>query len=334
MPIPSLHAGMGAIPYGGGVAFRVWAPFAPSVHVAGDFNGWNAMSIPLVSEGNGNWSVDVPGAGAGQKYEFIVGNLWRIDPRAKQVTNSVGDAIITDSNYAWSVHDFGIPPWNELVIYEMHIGTFPDNPIGAGQLFDAVVRDMWYLRDLGVNAIELLPSGEFPGDYSWGYNPSHIYAVESYYGGPDALKRLIDEAHGNGIAVILDVVYNHLGPNDLSIWQFDGWFQHWNGEGMGGIYFYNDWRATTPWGRKNRPDYGRSEVRQFIRDNVLAWLEEFRFDGLRFDATNFIRNVYGHNYDAVDDPNNLGGSGWSLLQWINDEINACLLYTSDAADEL
>jgi 1,4-alpha-glucan branching enzyme len=98
----------------------------------------------------------------------------------------------------------------------------------------------WGICALGVNAIQLLPTHEFPGDNSWGYNPSHIFSVESAYGGPDALKRLVDQAHKHGIAVILDVVYNHLGPNDLSIWQFDGWFERWNGEDMGGIYFYND----------------------------------------------------------------------------------------------
>ena len=189
-------------------------------------------------------------------------------------------------------------------------------------MFDAVIGDLDYLRELGVNAIELLPAGEFPGDSSWGYNPGHIFAVEHLYGGPDALKRLVDAAHGKGIAVILDVVYNHLGPTDLSVWQYDGWFQKYNGEDMGGIYFYNDWRAWTPWGSKNRPDYGRPEVRKFIRDNALGWLEDFRLDGLRFDSTVNVRNVYAHDSDPPDDPNNLGGWGWNLLKWVNDEVDA------------
>jgi 1,4-alpha-glucan branching enzyme len=178
-----------------------------------------------------------------------------------------------------------------------------------------------YLRELGVNTILLLPTGEFPGDNSWGYNPAHIFAVESSYGGPAALKRFIDRAHEHGFAILLDVVYNHFGPNDLPTWQFDGWFEHYDGEDMGGIYFYNDWRARTPWGKKNRPDYGRPEVRQFIRDNALMWLEEYRADGLRFDMTVFVRNVDGSNNDAWNDARNLGGSGYSLLQWLNDEIN-------------
>ena len=322
MPHPSSRPGLGAIAYSGGVTFRVWAPFAPSVFVAGEFNAWSATATPLAAEGNGHWSVDLPGAKVGQQYTFIVGGQWRIDPRAKEVTSSIGNGIILDGQYPWRANQFTMPPWNKLVIYEMHVETFPDAPARPGELFDAVIHDLGYLKDLGVNAIELLPTSEFPGDLSWGYNPAHIFAVESSYGGPEGVKRLIDAAHSHGIAIIFDVVYNHFGPSDLSIWQFDGWFERWNGMDMGGIYFYNDWRAWTPWGEKNRPDYGRPEVRQFIRDNALMWLEEYRGDGLRFDSTIYIRNVYGHNDDSLDDPNNLAGWGWSLLRWINDEVEA------------
>ena len=130
-----------------------------------------------------------------------------------------------------------------------------------------------------------MPPFEFAGDISWGYNPSHLFAIESGYGGPDAFKRFIREAHAHGIAVIVDVVYNHFGPSDLDLWRFDGWSE---GDG-GGIYVYNDERAMTPWGA-TRPDYGRGEVRTFLRDSALTWLEEFRCDGLRFDATVYIRS--------------------------------------------
>ena len=310
---------MGAMPYGGGVTFRVWAPFAPSAHVTGQ---WSETATPLASEGNGVWSADVPGATVGHEYRFVLGPHSRIDPYARDVTNSVGNAIVVDPTaYTWQVHDFGMPSWNELVIYEMHASTFPDDPVVFGGMFDAIIEDLGYLQELGVNAIELLPTHEFPMDSSWGYNPSHIFAVESAYGGPDSLKRFVDEAHRHGIAVILDVVYNHLGPNDLSVWQFDGWFERWDGEEMGGIYFYNDWRAHTPWGHKNRPDFGRPEVRRYLRDNALMWLEEYRIDGLRFDATNYIRNVHGAAR-PIDDPSNLAGWGWNTLRWINDEVDA------------
>jgi 1,4-alpha-glucan branching enzyme len=320
---PSAHfpTELGALVYDGGVTFRVWAPFAPAVQVVGDFGGAE-VTVPLAREPNGFWSADVPGAKPRQKYQFIVGAAGRkTDPYARAVINSASAGLVYDPAFDWKNTGFGMPPWNELVIYELHVGTFPDKPKDKPSLLDAVVADLGYLQDLGINAIEVMPAGEFPGDESWGYNPSDIFAVESSYGGPDALKRLVDAAHGRGIAVILDVVYNHLGPTDLSVWQFDGWFQSWQGEDMGGIYFYNDWRADTPWGRKNRPDYGREEVRKFIRDNALQWLEEFRLDGLRLDMTAFIRNVRGHDSDPPDDPNNLGGWGWNLLKWINDEVD-------------
>jgi 1,4-alpha-glucan branching enzyme len=323
MSTQSTKPGLGAIPYDEsgtiGTTFRVWAPFATDVLVAGTFNAWDPLATPLVSEGNGYWSRDVVGAKPKHEYKFVVNGQLKIDPRAKHVTNSIGNSIIVDPAHAWRTNDFRSPPWNEMVIYEMHLKTFPDNQVANQDLFSAVAKDFWYLKDLGINTILLLPTGEFPGDNSWGYNPAHIYAVESSYGGPVALKDFVDTAHENGFAVLLDVVYNHLGPNDLPTWQFDGWAGD-SGQ-TGGIYFYNDWRAWTPWGEKNRPDYGRPEVREFIRDNALMWLEEYRLDGLRFDMTVFIRNVYGHDGDAPSDPTNLEGWGWNMLKWINDEIN-------------
>ena len=136
----------------------------------------------------------------------------------------------------------------------------------------------------------------FPGERSWGYNLTNPFAVEASYGGPNAFKRLIDAAHQHGIAIILDVVYNHFGPDNLDLWQYDGWSEN----NRGGIYFYNDHRAWTPWG-ENRPDYGRGEVRQYFRDNMLFWLEEYHIDGLRFDSTLFIRNAKGNNNDPESD---------------------------------
>jgi 1,4-alpha-glucan branching enzyme len=161
-----------------------------------------------------------------------------------------------------------------------------------------------------VNAIEVMPAAEFPGSHSWGYHPAHQFAIERDYGGPKAFRRFIKAAHERGIAVILDVVYNHLGPTDIDLWQFDGWsdFGH-----SGGIYIYDDNRAHTPWGH-TRPDYGRGEVRQYLRDNALFWLEEFQLDGLRIDATAYVRSVTGIGTDLPD--------GWGLMQWINDEVNA------------
>ena len=129
---------------------------------------------------------------------------------------------------------------------------------------------MPYLRDLGINAIEIMPVAEFPMSISWGYNPSQPFSVESALGGPRGLHEFVKAAHAHGIAVILDVVYNHFGPGDLDLWRFDGWSRC---DHDGGIYFYDNARAHTPWG-DTRPDYGRPEVRQYIRDNALFWLEQ------------------------------------------------------------
>jgi len=117
-----------------------------------------------------------------------------------------------------------------------------------------------------------MPLVEFNDVWGWGYNPANPFAVEDAYGDPNDLKRLVKSAHELEMAVILDVVFNHFGPEQLDMWQFDGWSKN----GRGGIYFYNDWRSKTPWG-ETRPDYGRSEVRQFILQNALFWLNECRW---------------------------------------------------------
>jgi 1,4-alpha-glucan branching enzyme len=311
---------MGAVPYAGGATFRVWAPFASDVAVAGSFNGWRPGTVPLGRDGaSGYWSCDVPGVAVGDQYKFVLRNpgillpFWKNDPYARELTNSVGNSILAETGPVASIPGYATPPWNEMVIYELHVGSFrfdPNSANGRGD-FDTVIGQLDDIAELGVNVIQLLPSDEFPGDVSWGYNPAYIFAIESSYGGPNGLRRLVDAAHAHGIAVIYDVVYNHLGPSDLDLWQFDGWSQN----GQGGIYFYNDWRRQTPWG-DTRPDYGRVEVRQYIRDNALRWLEERGCDGLRFDATGWIRNVHGRNDDAGSDL----PDGWGLLQRINREI--------------
>jgi len=309
---------MGALPYEGGTTFRVWAPHAEAVFVTGTFDDWARDATPLAPDGDettGTWSGDVAGVGPGVEYRFTVrtpdGDLSRIDPYARQVTSSVGNAVVYDHGaFDWGDDDFAPVDWDELVIYELHVGTFAATADKRGT-FDAARQRLAYLRELGVSAVQVMPPLEFAGDISWGYNPSHLFAIESGYGGPDAFKRFIRDAHSNGIAVIVDVVYNHLGPSDLDLWRFDGWA---DGDG-GGIYVYNDDRANTPWGA-TRPDYGRGEVRTFLRDSALTWLQEFRCDGLRFDATVFIR--------AVDGPDGTRPlpEGWSLMAWINDEVRA------------
>jgi 1,4-alpha-glucan branching enzyme len=296
-----------------GYRFAVWAPHADSVAVMGDFNGWDRDATPCQRDDAGNWFVDVADAQSGQGYKFVIRSgdrIWdRVDPRARQVTNSVGHAVIVDDDaFDWGDDSFQLPPWNELVIYELHIGTFHTRGDRPGTLDDAIEK-LPYLKELGINAVELMPLAEFAGDYSWGYNPAHPFAVETAYGGVDGLKRFIRAAHRLGMGVIIDVVYNHFGPSDLDLWQFDGWSEN----DKGGIYFYNDWRSATPWG-DTRPDYGRQEVRQYIFDNAMMWMEEYHADGLRYDMTLYIRAA-DHNQ------HNVNADGFSLLQWINREIS-------------
>lgn len=321
--VRSPRPGMGATPYAGGTTFRVWAPFAQSVHVAGTFNGWSGTAAPLQREPAGHWSLDVRRARPGQEYKFVLRNgtqtLWRIDPRARQVTSSVGNGVIVDDAFDWGSAPYRTPNWNELVIYQLHVGTFNDAPGGRPGTFDTAIARLDRLRDLGVNAVKLLPVNEFPGDFSWGYNPSHPFSVESAYGGPLALKRFVREAHRRGIAVLLDVVHNHYGPMDLDLWRFDGWSQgRW-----GGVYFYADGRAVTPWG-DTRPDFGRPEVRQYIRDNMLLWANAYRLDGFRWDST---LNMRRSNQGDLPD-------GWSLMQWLNNELDRTQPWKISIAEDL
>jgi len=304
-------SGMGAIIGDGGIGFRVWAPHAEAVTVMGDFNSWDAGATPLASEGNGYWYGFAAGASVGQQYKYSITNggntVARRDPYSLQVTNSVGNSVIYDHGaFDWEGTSAHCPPHHELVVYELHVGTFNKAFGNVGNLYDAGYR-LDHLIGLGVNCVQIMPVAEFAGDVSWGYNPSDPFAVESSYGGPDALKTFVRECHKRGIAVIQDVVYNHFGPSDLDLWQFDGWSEN----GKGGIYFFNDWKSSTPWG-DTRPDYGRGEVRQYIKDNAMMWLRDYQMDGLRLDMTPYMRSVDGSGFEIPE--------GWSLMRWIADSV--------------
>lgn len=323
---------MGALPYLDGTTFRVWAPHAKAVFVTGTFDDWGMDRTALQPDGDassGTWSADVSGVEPGAEYRFTIrtgdGDLSKMDPYARHVTSSVGNGIVYDPDaFDWGDDDFRLPAWDDLVIYEMHVGSFAWSDDLRGT-FDAASHRLPYLERLGVSAVQVLPPFEFAGDISWGYNASHLFAIESGYGGPDAFKRFIRDAHAHGIAVIVDVVYSHLGPSDLDLWRFDGWA---DGDG-GGIYVYNDERAVTPWG-STRPDYGRGEVRTFLRDSAMTWLEEFRCDGLRFDSTANIRRVDGDEAD----PASALPDGWSFMAWINDEIRTRQPWKITIAEDL
>ncbi len=305
------HHQLGAILHKNGVIFRVWAPFAEAVFVTGSFNGWGRDAMQR--DESGYWTVDVKGATAGSEYKYILQNggqeLFKNDPRSLQLTTTGGNSVITDPEFDWEDDNFTAPDMNQQVIYEMHIGTFNRADAATIGTFGEAAEKLDYLSDLGINMIELMPIHPMPGDRGWGYAPNYIYAVESLYGGRRGLLEFVKAAHKKGIGVILDVVYNHLGPEGLDIWRFDGWGEN----DKGGIYFYNDWRSTTPWG-ETRPDYGRPEVQDYILDNVALWLADYRLDGLRLDSTIYMRNVKGFN----DNPENDLPEAWGLMQRINE----------------
>ncbi|GAA5142782.1 alpha-amylase family glycosyl hydrolase [Prosthecobacter algae] len=309
--------GMGCLVQPKGVAFRVWAPHAESVSVVGLFNDWDPTANPMQREEGDTWFALVDGAEEGQGYLYHIRNgekeFTRPDPRGRVMENSVGNTLVWKPRPEEAGPAFTAPKMNDLVIYEMHVGSFHVPEGAAHGTFASAVEKMPYLKSLGINAIEVMPVAEFAGDLSWGYNPASPFAVESAYGGPQGLLAFVKAAHAHGIAVIMDVVYNHFGPSDLGLWQFDGWSEN----DKGGIYFYNDHRSSTPWG-DTRPDYGRGEVRTYIRDNALMWFEEYGVDGLRWDMTVFIRSCQGNPGHPDDDLS----EGWGLMHWVNDEIHA------------
>jgi len=298
----SARPGWGAVPYrtatATGVTFRVWAPNASSVTVPGVFNGWSATANPLASEGaSGVWSADVAAARPGQEYKyFLKSGLWKRDPRNRLLTGGYENSVVYDPGaFDWSGDAFVAPPLEDLAIYELHIGSFHDSTSGnglPGQFSDTILK-LDYLKGLGFNAIEVLPIAEFPGADSWGYNLSDPFAVESGYGGPDGFKALVKACHQRGLAVLLDVVHNHYGPNDLDLWNFDGWS---GGGSGGGIYFYQDAGACcTPYG--SRPNYSRTQVRDYIRDSFVMWLDEYHVDGFRWDTPGLMFNSSGGTLD-------------------------------------
>ena len=289
---------------GDGAVLRVWAPNAEFVNVAGTFNDWSASRHPMESV-QGFWQVFVPGVRAGDEYKFVIeneGTHWRTDPHAREMTSSVGNSRVVDTSWQWGDGDWQTPFFEDLIVYELHVGTFSGEGDGVpqhpGGFRDAVDQHLDHLVALGINCVELMPVNEFAADISWGYNPSSQFAVESSYGSSRDLKYLIDSCHQAGIAVLVDVVFNHMGATDLAgnLLEFDG----------EEIYFYpegNGFRET-PWGP--RPDYGRVEVRQYLRQSIRTWLEEYHVDGFRLDGTDFVK---------------VNAEGWQLLREVAQTVD-------------
>jgi maltooligosyltrehalose trehalohydrolase len=245
--------------------FTVWAPWVRKIAVKiGD--ALYPMSGP---DNRGWWSVSVQEAGPGTDYGFVLDDDATAypDPRSAWQPHGVHGAsrLYDQRAFVWSDERWQAPMPSGGVIYEMHVGTFTR----AGT-FDAAIDRLEHLAALGVTHVELMPVAEFPGCHGWGYDGAALFAVAGTYGGPDGLKRFVDACHLTGLAVLLDVVYNHFGP----VGNYTGRF---------GPYVTN--RHHTPWGEAvNFEDVGSDEVRRFFCDNALMWMRDYHLDGLRLDA--------------------------------------------------
>jgi maltooligosyltrehalose trehalohydrolase len=247
--------------------FEVWAPKPDTVEL--EVNG---QRHPMRADESGWWRVDVPGIEAGSDYAFVLdGGLPRPDPRSAWQPQGVhGPSRLVDHDaFAWTDQQWRGVPLAGNVLYELHVGTFTEEGT-----FDAAVGRLDHLADLGVSAVELLPCSAFAGRWGWGYDGVAWYAVHDPYGGPDGLKRFVDACHARGIGVVMDAVYNHLGPAGNYLPEF-------------GPYLTE--AHTTPWGPAVNLDMaGSDEVRRYIIGNARMWLHDYHIDGLRLDAVHAL----------------------------------------------
>jgi maltooligosyltrehalose trehalohydrolase len=254
--------------------FEVWAPAARTVELilAGEGSGPDRRSMVPSEAGRGWWALAVGESGPGDRYGFSLdGGPVRPDPRAMALPDGVEglSQVVDHAAFHWTDGHWNGSPLAGRVLYEMHVGTF--SPEGT---FDGAAARLQHLVLLGVDAVELLPVASYPGERGWGYDGVGLYAPHRSYGGPDGLKRLVNAAHEAGVAVVLDVVYNHLGPSGNHLSEF-------------GPYFSAAHR--TNWGDGvNLDSAGSDEVRRFFIDNALMWLRDYHLDGLRLDAVHAL----------------------------------------------
>ena len=261
---------------GGEVRFRLWAPAARQVELLlCDPRGAAMHAAPMQALEGGWFALLTGAAGAGSLYRFRIDGTREVpDPASR--CNPLGvhgpSEVIDPAAYAWDDGDWRAPPWHAAIVYELHVGTF-----NAAGTYASVAARLAHLRRLGVTAIELMPVGAFPGERNWGYDGVLPYAPQASYGRPEELKALITAAHRHGLAVILDVVYNHFGP--------EGNYLH-----LYAPQFF-DARHQTPWGDAvNFDGPGSRTVRDFFIHNACYWLEEYNIDGLRLDAIHAVHD--------------------------------------------
>ena len=253
------------------VEFKVWAPRAKTMAV--NILGKSEGPIPLKSQSFGYWYSTVENVGPGTHYQYVLNDETnRPDPVSRFQPEGVhGPSEIVDTQtFAWTDHQWKGLPLEEFIIYELHPGTFTKEGT-----FETIIPYLPYLRDeVGITAIELMPVAQFPGERNWGYDGTYLFAPQNSYGGPTGLHRLVDACHAAGLAIILDVVYNHLGPEG----------NYWSEFGP---FFTDHYR--TPWGNAVNYDGPHSDaVRQTIIDNAVYWIRDYHIDALRLDAIHSI----------------------------------------------
>ena len=250
------------------ITFTVWAPLKNKVEVI--FK--DRPSIALTKDFLGYWEKEVSGIPEGLYYKFRLDEKEDFpDPTSRYQPLGVHSwsATVNQNSFSWNDRIWKGLPLAQMVIYELHVGTFTSEGT-----FEAVIGKLNHLLNLGINCIEILPISQFPGDRNWGYDGVYPFAAQESYGGPEGLKKMIDACHQKGVAVILDAVYNHMGPEGNYLSQF-------------GPYFTEKYQ--TPWGAAlNFDDKYSDEVRNFFLENALMWLEDYHFDGLRLDAIHEI----------------------------------------------
>ena len=256
----------------GSVRFRLWAPTVDTPDIQLEVDG-RLLPMQRAEVQKAQYEPITNRAKPGALYRFVLPGGMRVpDPASRFQPEDVhGPSELVDlSKWVWSDEGWGGRPWQETVLYELHVGAF--TPEGT---FRAAIGKLDYLAELGITAIELMPVADFPGRRNWGYDGVLLYAPDSSYGRPEELKALIEAAHSRGLMVIQDVVYNHFGPEG-------------NYLGRYAAQFFTD-RHKTPWGPAiNFDGQGCEAVREFVIQNALYWLNDFHFDGLRLDAVHAI----------------------------------------------
>jgi maltooligosyltrehalose trehalohydrolase len=287
------------------VEFQVWAPRQQQLKLRLVGPDGSAADADLAMErtADGLFALRTGQARAGSDYLYVLDDgTARPDPVSRHQPHGVhGASRVVDPGFTWTDQAWTGIALADHVFYELHVGAF-----SAAGSFDGVVERLDYLRALGVTAIELMPVAAFPGQRNWGYDGVHLYAPQHGYGGPQGLRRLVDAAHAAGLAVVLDVVYNHLGPEGNYLGQF-------------GPYFTERYR--TPWGPAlNFDGAGSDDVRRFFIDNALHWLTEYHVDGLRLDAVHGIfdfgaRHILEELGDAFrSEAARLGRQAWVIAE--------------------